>query len=89
MVNMDGLLLVKVELADEYQVTPLHMAAKYGVVDTARELLDHGADKDRCSADIAGRGALHYAHTPDMIRSRTYCANCHSEVRSSHRPEIC
>jgi ankyrin repeat protein len=60
--------LMQVDSADEYLVTPLHMAAKYGVVDTARELLEHGADKDRCSADIAGRGALHYAHTPDMIR---------------------
>ena len=59
---------MQVDAADEFHVTPLHMAAKFGVVDTARELLEHGADKDRCTTDITGRGALHYAHSPDMIR---------------------
>jgi hypothetical protein len=57
-----------VDVSDEYQLTPLHMAAKYGVVDTARELLDHGADKDKRTKDTTGRGVLHYAHSPDMIR---------------------
>jgi len=30
---------------DDYLATVLHMAVKYGVVDTVRELIEHGADK--------------------------------------------
>jgi hypothetical protein len=39
--------LIQVGSVDDYLATVLHMAVKYGVADTVRELIEHGADKDR------------------------------------------
>jgi hypothetical protein len=36
---------------DDYLATVLHMAVKYGVVDTVKELIEHGADKDRSAKE--------------------------------------
>ncbi len=43
---------------DDYLATVLHMAVKYGVADTVRELIEHGADKDRSVTGPKGRGQL-------------------------------
>eukprot|EP00092_Neocalanus_flemingeri_P010494 GFUD01011305.1.p1 GENE.GFUD01011305.1~~GFUD01011305.1.p1 ORF type:complete len:883 (+),score=171.29 GFUD01011305.1:93-2651(+) len=59
---------VKVDDFDEYLVTPLHCAAKYGVVDTVRELIDHEADRNHSHRDVSDRSVLHYANSAPMIR---------------------
>jgi hypothetical protein len=43
---------------DDYLATVLHMAVKYGVADTVRELIEHGADKDRSVTGLTGTGQL-------------------------------
>ena len=62
---------------DSYLVSPLLAAARSGTVDTARELLEHGADSCGPQMDVTGRlpglppslprSALDYAHSPDMV----------------------
>ena len=39
--------------------------ARSGTVDTARELLEHGADACGPQLDVTGKGVLDYAHSPD------------------------
>ena len=41
--------------------------ARSGTVDTARELLEHGADACGPQLDVTGKGVLDYAHSPDMV----------------------
>ena len=38
---------VQVDSTDEYGLTPLHMAVKFGVLDTVRILLQQGGDKSK------------------------------------------
>lgn len=59
---------VKVDDFDEFLVTPLHCAAKFGVVDTVRELLDHEADRNHSQKDVTERSVLHYANSAPMIK---------------------
>jgi len=47
---------MQVGSVDDYLATVLHMAVKYGVVDTVRELIEHGADKDRSVMEVTGWG---------------------------------
>lgn len=56
-----------VNCLDSYLVSPLVAAARSGTVDTARELLEHGADACGPQLDVTGKGALDYAHSPDMV----------------------
>ena len=56
-----------VNCLDSYLVSPLLTAARSGTVDTARELLEHGADACGPHLDVTGKGALDYAHSPDMV----------------------
>jgi len=59
---------VKVDDFDEFLVTPLHCAAKFGVVDTVRELLDHEADRNQSQKDVSERSVLHYANSAPMVK---------------------
>ena len=49
-------------------MTPLLSAARSGVVDTVRELLEHEADRNHSHLDVAGCSVLHYANSPAMIQ---------------------
>jgi len=59
---------IKVDDFDEYLVTPLHCAAKFGVVDTVRELLDHEADRNQSQKDVSERSVMHYANSAQMVK---------------------
>ncbi|XP_023328773.1 uncharacterized protein LOC111701632 [Eurytemora carolleeae] len=59
---------VQVDCTDEYGLTPLHMAVKFGVLDTVRILLQQGGDKSNGGLDINGRSLLHHSSSVEITR---------------------
>jgi hypothetical protein len=60
---------------DDYLATVLHMAVKYGVADTVRELIEHGADKDRSVTGPTGTGQLRGRQGHDKLEADRTCSH--------------